>query len=382
MKALKYLIMLTSILVMISCESDDNFRFQINNESSELEIVNDLLGEYLISQQIAGNIAERLVWNAVDFGAPVNITYELYGSVSAEFDESEQIGSTSQTNMAITVGDLMDFATALGLDDDPSTLGEDGLPNDAGQVFLKLRAFAGSGGSDDGEIESEVYIMNIRMIERTAEGAECPSIFGLGDGLPDAAWNWGDAVEFTCENNVYKARVRLANDNFRFFETNGDWDSGLNYAYFENQGYEIDERLESFDDADNNFRFAGEPGIYELIIDANELTITLAEATNYYLVGDGTQAGWTWDNPVAVVQIAPYVYEAEVVLNTAGAFRVFTIADDWDSGRNFPWYENEGYSIDERFVNAEDGDSNFGFTGTEGTYTMIINEVEKTITLE
>ena len=48
---------------------------------------------------------------------------------------------------------------------------------------------------------------------------------------------------------------------------------------------------------------------------------------------------------------------------------------------NYPFYEGEGYTIDANFENAADGDSNFSFIGTPGTYTLTIDTVNKTIAL-
>ena len=64
------------------------------------------------------------------------------------------------------------------------------------------------------------------------------------------------------------------------------------------------------------------------------------------------------------------------------ALRFFTVRDDWGSGRNYPFYETEGYTIDANFENANDGDSNFRFVGTPGTYTLYMDTIAKTITLE
>lgn len=382
MKKFLFTLLSFSLLLFSSCQDDDNMLFFIDNSNEDLVIANDFLPEYLISPAFANNVAERLVWTHVDFGVPSNVTYELYGSIDATMTEQQLLGSTSQTNIAIMVNQLLSFARDLDLDDDPLTTNEDGLPNDAGQVYFRLKAFVGSGLSEDGIVWSDIYPMNIRMIERQGEGDACPSYWVVGAGAPDAGWGWASPIEFICNGNVFSARLRLDNDNFRFFTSNGDWDSGLNYGYFASEGYDIDELLVSVEDGDNNFGFVGTPGIYDMVVNANNKTITLTPASDYYLVGDGTQAGWGWDNPVVATQVAPYVYEASVTLNTAGAFRVFTVRDDWGSGLNFPHYEAEGYTIDSRFTNANDGDSNFKFTGTAGTFTMRIDEKEKTIVLE
>ncbi|HRV55712.1 MAG TPA: hypothetical protein P5264_09270, partial [Mangrovimonas sp.] len=80
------------------------------------------------------------------------------------------------------------------------------------------------------------------------------------------------------------------------------------------------------------------------------------------------------------------VYTTVVQLqNNGGAdnnFRFFTSDGDWASGRNYPWYQDAGYTIDASFENAMDGDSNFAFVGTTGTYFLTIDDNNLVITLE
>ena len=54
---------------------------------------------------------------------------------------------------------------------------------------------------------------------------------------------------------------------------------------------------------------------------------------------------------------------------------------DWGSGQNYPWYVDQGYTIDANLVDAMDGDNNFAFIGTSGLYYLEIDTINKTITL-
>ena len=64
-------------------------------------------------------------------------------------------------------------------------------------------------------------------------------------------------------------------------------------------------------------------------------------------------------------------------------FRVFLNnngGDSWDLGsRNYPWYVNEGYTIDSELINANDGDSNFRYTGPTAIRILRINSITKVI---
>src|SRR5690606_34706112 len=149
--------------------------------------------------------------------------------------------------------------------------------------------------------------------------------------------------------------------------TEGDWDSGLNYPYFADEGYTIDDQLENANDGDSNFAFVGTPGIYEITVDDNAKTITLNPSTPLFLLGDAVPGGWDWTAPVQAVETSVHVWTATLEFNP-GTFRFFTAQNDWSSGLNYPYFEDLGYTIDANFANAEDGDSNFEFLGTPGTY--------------
>lgn len=381
MKKIKlFTLALLAMFYVASCEDNDGLVFTARPSEEGVAFLNTFASNYVISAETEDNIAERFIWNEADFGAPVNITYELQGSIDPTFAAFEVVASTSETNAAVLVETLLDFAEELGLDNDPATTDGQGNANNTGQVYFRLRAYTGAGGANTTEVVSDSQALNITVLERAGEG--CASLWVVGGGTPDAGWNWNSPIEFTCDASVYTARVRLSNDAFRFFETEGDWASGLNYPYFIDEGYTIDAVFEDAQDNDNNFRFIGTPGIFEVIVDGPNKTITATESTPLYLVGGAiVQNGWNWNNRPEMPEIDPYVFQVSVEL-TNDAFRFFTVDGDWGSGYNYPYFEDLGYTIDANFENANDNDSNFQFTGTPGTYTLTVDMKAKTITLQ
>ena len=141
-------------------------------------------------------------------------------------------------------------------------------------------------------------------------------------------------------------------------------------------------------DGDSNFAFIGSTGEYYLTVDTVNQTINLGppqtacEFDQLWLVGAGVpDAGWGWDTPVEFPCTGGGIYSAQVTFAN-DAFRFFTTEGDWGSGRNYPFYESDGYTIDSNLVNAMDGDSNFEFIGTPGTYTLTMDTANKTITIQ
>lgn len=226
------------------------------------------------------------------------------------------------------------------------------------------------------ELESEqVFSVELRRFNPVA------SKFLVGAATP-GGWSWDNPTEIVeVSEGVFQGTLQFNNDAFRVFETRDDWGSGRNYPYYVNEGFTIDDRFENANDGDQNFRFTGTPGEYTFTLDLNNKEIRLTVGDPIYLVGAATPGGWSWDNPTVAYQTSAGVWKATLNFSNE-AFRFFTSNGDWGSGRNYPYYEGEGYTIDADFENANDGDQNFRFIGTPGEYTLTVDSNAKTIVLE
>lgn len=370
-----------TLLSFYSCEEDNDLIFTAVPSEEGVNFSTDFSTVYLLSEETEENIAERFIWNAADFGTLTNVNYDLTVSVSDEPETFILLGTTPETNYSVAVGELLEYAEELGLDNDSSTTDTDNNPNNTGIVYFRLRAYAGTGTGNNTEMLSDITGLNIQIIEQQTGNSGCDDLYALGDALINAQWDWTTTITASCAENVLRFKEDFAaNGTFRLFTTEGDWESGLNYAYFMDEAYTIDPILEDADDNDGNFRFIGTPGIYTMVIDQNDKTIVAEESGPLFLLGDATPGGWDWAGATVAEEISPDIWTAELAFGE-GTFRFFTVQDDWGSGLNFPYYIDEGYTIDAAFENAEDGDSNFQFIGTTGVSTITINGVEKTISL-
>lgn len=120
---------------------------------------------------------------------------------------------------------------------------------------------------------------------------------------------------------------------------------------------------------------AGGLPLYSNVITYN---VTTYGCLGQFAVGAGIPAsGWNWNSPTS------FICDNNVLTARVGlindSFRFFTENGNWGSGRNFPYYTNLGYKIVSVLENANDGDQNFKFTGTPGTYRIKIDENNKTI---
>lgn len=399
MKKIKLLLVLfVAALSFNACQEEDDLTF-IAQEPSAFNFSNSFSSEYILTSATSSNLGERFTWEDADFDAPTTVTYDLQSSLTEDFSDFDTVGSTSGNEMAVTVGDLLSLATAAGLDNNLDTEN----PN-SGQVWFRLRAYLGNGGL---ETFSSAQSLTLVLPENTGGGedavCELGQLFAVGAGIATAGWDWATPAVFACTGTgIYSGNVEfmnggaLDNSNFRFFTEATNWGSGQNYPFFADAGYTIDSNLVNAMDGDSNFAFIGTSGLYSLEIDTVNKTITLGDAEAggacevdiLYGVGAGLPtAGWDWATPVELMCSADGVWSGNVAFQNSGAldgsnFRFFTEATNWDSGRNYPFYADAGYTIDSDLVNAGDGDSNFAFVGTTGTYFLTINTVTKVITLE
>lgn len=402
MKKLKIITLLAIGLISFnSCESDDSLTF-IAQPAGEFSFSNSFSQAYVLTPATSGNLGERFTWDDADFGVQTTVNYELQRSIIGDFSDMAVVGTTNENEIAVTIGNLLLYANEAGLDNDPAT----DNPN-TGLVHFRLRAHIGVGESTENtEMISSAQALTLVLPENTGSDdpvCEFEQLWAVGAGVPDAGWGWTTPVQLPCTGDgVYSWNINLQNlggaepnNNFRFFTSEGDWASGLNYPYFADAGYDIDPNFVNAADGDSNFAFVGTTGFYYVEIDTVNKTIIIGEpqATGVcefeqlWIVGAGVpDAGWGWTSPVQLLCTGEGIYSGNVNFqNNGGAdnnFRFFTVEGDWASGRNYPYYENEGFTFSDNLVNAADDDNNFAFTGTTGTYFLTVNTVAKTITIE
>ena len=380
MKILKTIFAITILTTtLFSCEDENSPIFIAQQDSDGIEFLNSFASEYLLSDETKTNIVERIIWTEPDFEVQTIINYEIESSTDVEFNAIKSLGTTTETNFAVLVSNLLGFKSDLNLDDDPNSTNDDGLPNNSGTVFLRVKAFLGEVANPTNITYSPIQAMTISILEKVTVSS-CSSLYSLGDAIVGIGWNFPGA-ELICDTDVLKGKISLTAGTFRFFETVGDWGSGVNYTYYQNEGYTIDSNLEDAEDGDNNFSYIGNDGIYTLEIDNQNKEISLIPSGSLWIVGDAVPGGWGFNaDTVEFVENTPNIWSASLTLTT-GNFRFFQTFDTWDTNNNYAFYEGEEFTIDDNFENEGPSDENFNFIGTPGTYTLTIDAVEKTILL-
>ena len=376
---LKTLSVILLTLFTISCEDEQDLMFSVPEGS--FSIITPTSGESVVLSEAAlSNPALTLTWRPMDYTPPTAVTYTVQIALDGtDFANPIDLGTTTNTN-----------ATFLSNEFNLKCLEAGATPFVQSAINIRIKASTGS------TVSQEVYSNTINYLV-TCFG--CLNQYAVGSALTQSGWDWSTPRVLLCDNGVLTMTADFTNASgtaFRFFTNQGDWSSGRNYPWYVNEGYKIVSTLTDALDGDNNFKMNGTSGRYKLTLDTNNKTINMAkrtlttgdldlEPTSDWLVGAATPGGWSWagNSETEFGEVSNGIHEVALRLTNNEAFRVFLNnngGDSWDLGsRNYPWYVNEGYSIDSELINANDGDSNFRYTGPTAIRILRINSITKVI---
>lgn len=354
-----------------ACEKEDFLIFTATTNGT-ISFENELQTVYKLSNATATNIAERLVWNSPDFDAPTTATYLVELSTDSNFSSIDlDSGDTSNTHFGISVSDLIEIATILGLDEDPSTTNDAGEPNTTGVVYARVKAFAGgtSGGANQVVLTSPTVALNIEMLEAAASCEEVVlSTWGL---VGDAVNGWGgDNRGFAAGNDVpflsngtegvYIAALYMSDGEFKIRQDN-DW--GVNL------GPDSDGSLETL--VSNGANIPISAGNYYVEFNENEMSLTVTPADPVWgIVGDATLNGWG-DGPDVKMVPDPCndgVYLVYGVTLADGEMK-FRADDDW------------GVNLGDDGADGTTDSGGANIAVSAGTYNITLDTVNNTYSI-
>lgn len=304
-----------TLLSFSSCEEDDNLIFTAQEPSENIMFTSSFLNEYVLTAATKKNIAERFVWNSPNFGVATPNVYDLQGSATEDFSEIVAIGTTAESNIGVTVEQMLAIATAAGLDNDPNT--ED-MPNE-GSLYFRVRAYIGDGGANAPESFSTVTALNVVLPEAAAAGSGIElSSWGI---VGSAANDWGatpDIPFYTTANaNVIISYANLVVGEIKFRENN-TWDGDLGDAT-------LDGILDS--DPDNNIAITT-AGSYKITINLSDNSYTI-EVFYWGVVGSAAPNGWDGPNAKLAYDYTTNTFKAVIQL-VDGEMKV-RMNDMWDT---------------------------------------------------
>lgn len=343
------------LLGLASCEKEDYDMMTAEPPvDANFMITNTVESDYFLSSKNSSDVAVTMTWNPTEFDVPSPVKYAVEGSVNEDFStiEFSTVG-TEQSSQELTVGDLLKLANAGGMDSDPETTDEAGNPNNAGTVYLRVRAFLG-----------EVYAVNnanayTDVISTSVEVEEGSGITITNWGLVGSAVNdWGgtpDVPLYDDGSGVLFSYVYLKDGEMKIRENNA-WDTN-----FGDTG--ADGTLDNGGD-----NIAVTEGRYKVTVDFNSNTYSV-EPFTYGIVGSA------WNDWGGAGPDAPFYYDYTTNTFKAG---VKLLEGEMKVRFNNDWGLNYGDSGADGTLD-EGGDN---IVVTEGFYLITINMSDLTIDIQ
>jgi len=365
MKKLSILLMaFVAFVGLNSCSSDDSVVFIAQPDVEGINFTNSFNESYILTPATSGNIAERFVWNTVDFDVPTNITYQLQGSTSEDFSSFDIIGATGENNLGVKVSQLKSLANDAGLDNDANT----DAPN-TGLVYFRVRAFAGTDGGNGLSEMSVVKSITLILPEGESGVIELPKIFVVGSFLAasgyGADWEPANGVPLAAsadgktdyEGFVY---INVDSPQFKFLPSNEGWDGDYGDTG-ENDG-DYSGTIEQEEEV-NAGTPDGKSGYYLVKVNTGELKYSLTE-TRWGVIGNATPTGWDSDTDM--------IYDADS--KTWSLTLDLTKQEAPDNGIKFR--ANDDWPIN---IGDTDADGTMEFGGDnmgipeDGNYTIVLD---------
>lgn len=344
------------LTMLLACEED------IQKTELSDEITANTLNEPSAASRVLGfdnrdEIFDTFEWTKPDFGFEADITYRLQMDLEgSNFTNPVNLVNTSDLTASPTVSVVNN-----------ALLGKGAEPDEAITVEFRIASTINP--------NIEPIYSNVTSVSITPYEVSFPPIYIIGDAQ---SWNLGSALELTSTGpGTYQGTgLFQADGKFRFFAT-PSWDAEQwGWSFF--SAGDIPEVLADGADGDSNFLFEGETGVYTIMVDLNSSTITLEEGEfpTLFVIGDA-QNNWDLASAAALTYLGGTRFEGDVDFQQDGHFRFFEEAD-WNAAQYGYSYFAEG-TIPDEFIDAEDEESNFIFTGATDTYTITVDLSAKTI---
>lgn len=326
-----FLLTIIALIGFSSCTHDDDVVFIAQPDPNGVMFTNTFSENYVLTGKTADNLAERFVWNEVDFGTPTTVTYELQGSANSDFSSFDVIGTTGETNLGVSVRQMMNLAEDAGLDNDPNTE----MPN-SGQIYFRVKAYAGTDGSNGLSEISDAKSLTVTLPEEGEAEQPKTNLFMVGDATA-AGWNnnGNNTPLFRDPNddNVFYFQGRFAGgdgvEGFKLLEVRGQWQpqwGGTDGTLAVNPG----------DASDPSAFSVPADAYYDLTLNIDEMTYTFTEidasgAATYGdmgYIGTATPGGWDADTDLTQSDFNPHIWYATNVELTDGEMK-FRADNDW-----------------------------------------------------
>lgn len=361
---------LFALLIFVGLYSCDD-RELVQVENTAAPIVMNLSQEHIfLDKNYPDNPALNVSWSQAAYSVPVEITYKIEASATADFKTPYSMGTVAQSvrTVTYTVNQLNTAARTLGLVQDVE-----------GQLFLRVTSYLGNNA-----IEA---VSNVTSVFVTPYALVYPSFYLVGNASY-VGWNSGSAQILYKKDNKSYIYTYMKPDNFRFLGQQA-WDP-INYSIDDPGTKEANRYFKETSSnivfGDNeNMKFTGTEGIYllEINADGDKKSLTATKSSlgydypNLYMAG--SMNGWSAANPIELTKVEEGVFEVTTTLDAGAEFK-FLGQKDWG---NLEWghilKDNNGNS---GFLGPKGDDGNIKYDGAAGSYKITVNLKAGTYTIQ
>jgi hypothetical protein len=314
----------------------------------------------------AANNFQTFTWTGIDYGIATPVTYTLQvdkrtGTFTAPIDVVTVANLLTAT---VTVGDFNKALLNLGM-----------ATGVADTIKLRVKAVINSN-------VAPIYT-NIVKVQITPYAIVFPPIYMCGDATGGWSWTLYSYKEIrSSAPNVYQTIGYFVNGGaFRFFKQT-DWSpTSYNYPYFTGT---VSALFANANDGDSNFRFTGTTGYYQITVNMTTKSVSMTAVAEPMLFMTGQAlGGWDWTTHyVKLTWLSNGIFRATATFTNGGTsstFRFFAQQDWGPTGYNYPYFS--AGTISNKFINANDGDKNFQFVGTTGSFTITVNMLDLIVSM-
>lgn len=294
------------------------------------------------------------------------------------------VQGSEDTSMSFPMGDKLTFSMTNS--ELQNKLMEAGFQyGEEAALFAVVYAEATDGTINP--VESEPVDFKVTLSKKPRNPNIPGSVCIVGDAT-GAGWdNKAADYQFTCtdeEKGLFTLRTEIINLKTFKFLADGSWNKGFTHNDDISKYWDI--VYKNGDLGDNDYFRILIPGIYDITINSDELTIDVklveAKLDKIYILGSGVPgAGWNFvdDCTLKLVDAAKGIYEETLEL-TAADIQILPQKDNW----NYGYFEPEKLTMSETpakvYEQRENGQYPSFFTVPEaGTYKVTLDTQNLTI---
>jgi hypothetical protein len=356
------LFILGVVVCLVSCKEDEDI-IDLGNPPPPNALTNEIsTGSTVeLKQENASDNFAVLTWTAADFGGrPVNYSIEL-DKAGNNFASAKDVITVKKLKDTLTVEDINAALILYGVS-----------PGETVNVELRIRSWV--------DYISAPGVSNSLQFTLTPYELVFPPLYINGDAQ---GWNWANAVELKSTTpGIHTGKAKFqTNGKFRFFRIH-DWSIAGNELGFSNFPVaSLPAEFVTGADGDNNILFTGITADYNITVDLEQNTISIALAgpapapESLFLV---TAQTFDLANAIELASVDSAVYEGIMMLEKNSKFRVFA-GREWNAAK---WSWNSFEETDDLLSDSGDDVSSILFTGNSGYYIVNVSLVDMAITLE